>query len=671
MVAASDDVVCGKKIEVHLISGLVMNSRIRPSKAKCFARSLVADYWIYVLCGLAIGFTIWTRSFIPFKYLTWSFAIFFAVALWFDLTQPSPSSQRAKFARHLIPAGLLLLGVLSMLFALFEAWENHYVSWWSAGPLLPYSDAGGYVNGARSLLTFGRLGEWAGRRPLGICLMSAVLGLADQNYQAALIFVALLAGLSTFFAAQETWRAGGLSPAVIYVIFCYFSMRQWLPLFLTETPGFIFGSISFTFLLAGFRLRSFLRTLYGFGFLILAITTRGGAMLVIPFLALYLLYYFSRNFRDAFRKGIAIAAVGGALLALSPLLVMRLAPAGTEYQGNLSYTLYGLAAGGKGWSYVLREHPELDKIPTDGEKARYIYSLFRKRVSEDPSLFLTTLLRNFDAAILNFPRVFYGMMSPLPPAIPGALALVALGLLAIPALRRESPWTFLLPVAIGVVLSAPFLTDAAGRVFAATMPLHAALAASAIPLAICFRRQLRKRSRVTSESSVVQTTDPLPSSAEGTSPPPWVELGFAALLFGAVTVFPLIASLRPVPNSILSWSQSKGEGFRKEVVFYYNPGAGTLLGSQRHVTGVMNAPVTAVTANPMFERELSAANHLAEGDYLYHAFFLQEPDYGNILVRFNGVPNVRPGYLKVVVRLLEKGGGGFFYVADSFTPVDP
>ena len=143
------------------------------------------------------------------------------------------------------------------------------------------------------------------------------------------------------------------------------------------------------------------------------------------------------------------------------------------------------------------------------------------------------------------------------------------------------------------------------------------------------------------------------------------------MLFGAVTVFPLIASLRPVPSSILSWSQSKVEGSRKEVVFYYNPGAGILLGNQRHVAGVMNAPVTAVTANPGLARELRAADHLAEGDYLYHAFLLQEPEYGNILVRFNGVPDVRPGYLKVVVLLLEEGGGSFFYVADSFTPVDP
>jgi hypothetical protein len=85
----------------------------------------------------------------------------------------------------------------------------------------------------------------------------------------------------------------------------------------------------------------------------------------------------------------------------------------------------------------------------------------------------------------------------------------------------------------------------------------------------------------------------------------------------------------------------------------------------------MNVPVEAALTAPMFARELRPENYLAAGHYLYHAFFLQEPQYGNVFVRFASVPEVKPGYLKVMVRLLEAKDGNFLYAADNYTRVDP
>ena len=620
----------------------------------------------FLLASLAVGLVVWTRFFVTWKYMAWLFAILFAVGLLFDWKH-SAWGEQEKGEQHLISVGWFLLGVLPMLFSLFEAWANYYVHLWSAGPLLPYSDAGGYVNGAKWLWTFGQLGEWAARRPLGICLMSAALGVTGQNYQTALILLSLLAGISTFFAARETWRAGGPAAAILYVSLCYFAMRQWLPLFLTETPGYILGSIGYTFLLSGFRLGFFRRALFGFGFLILAVTARAGAMFAMPLLAVYLIYYFHRNFRDTFRKSIAIAAVTGALLALSPLLVMRLAPSGTAYQGSLSYTLYGIAVGGN-WTSVSVDHPEINQMTSDGEKARYVYSLFRKKISEQPSLFFSTLLRNCFAAIRNSDEVFFGLMRPVPPAFPGILALIAFCMSILPALRRQGPWVVLVPIAIGVLLSAPFLVDGGLRVFAATVPFQAALAAGAIPLTILMLQRLRLRmAPIAQKGGAVG-----PAEVQNTTATfPWAESAFAILILATVSIFPLIASVRPVSPALLLWSQAKEKGSRKEVVFYYTPGSGILLGHEQRRAGVMNVAVQSVAYAPMFGRELRAPEHFAAGDYLYHAFFLQEPEYGNVFVRFRSVPEVQPGYLKVLVSLLEERDGSFLYVAENYTRVDP
>jgi hypothetical protein len=627
------------------------HSRTGPS-----LRPALASFGGLLVCCLIVALVVVTRFFILWEIIALLFTLLFAVGLSFDLTR-STLLRHPIIERNLLPAGLLLLAVLSMLSSLFEAWAQHYVFYGSAGCLLPYSDASNYVNGAKCLLTFGKLDEFTARRPLGTCLMSAVLELTGQNYQWALILLTVLAGISTFLAAYETWRAGGVAPAVLQLALCYFAMRLWLPLFLSETPGYILGSMSYTFLLAGFRLRSFPRALCGFGFLILALTARAGAMFVIPLVALYAIYFFGSNFRDALKKCLQVAGVGGALLVLSPLLDMRLAPASSGYQGNFSYSLYGIAAGGKGWTYVSVEHPEVESITSDGEKSRYIYALFWKKVTLEPGLFFSTLARSFLAGVIHFHRVLYGLIWPIPPTIPGVFAVVACCLLVLPARRRSGPWAFLLPVFIGGLISAPFLGDAGPRAFAATFPFQAGLAACAIPLVMNLVRKLREQVDQQERRNDVGFL--------------WAEAGFAAFLFASVSLFPLLMSLKPVPEAVLSWSRDNAAGFPKEVVFYFNPASGILLGNQQRVSGVMNVPVQSVVYSPAFGKELHAADHLAAGDYLYHAFFLQESERGNIFVQFNKLPSVKPGYLKVVVRLLEMHRGAFLYHAESFTPVDP
>jgi hypothetical protein len=617
--------------------------------------------WTFAI--LLLGFTLWTRTYIPQRYVLISLGGLFLGGVVFDLKPGLWGKDTA--IRDIIPAVLCMACLLPMLWFLYEAWEHEFVTWWSAGPLLPYSDAAGYLNGAKCLLTFGQLGEYGSFRPMGTFLFAFVLGITNQNYQSALILLAILAGLATYFAVRETWFAGGLAAALLYLCFCQLVIFEWLPIFMTETPGYIFASTSYAFLLRGFRQRSFGNALLGLGFLIIALTARAGAMFAIPFLGIYLIYFFSRGRADAIGKSLAVAAVVGLFMASAPLLLLRIGPSEAQYQGPLAYTLYGIAAGGKGWDYIFQEHPELWQIASNGERTRYAYSLFWERVNADPTTFFATLFDAFLFALEKAAPVFYGLVKFLPSLVPAILALLAFIFLVPSTLKRQGPWAFLPPVAIAILLSSPFLFDSGFRIYMATIPFHLGLAANAVALLFDRIRTVRSRSRnfAASGMEVVEQRD-----TKSISPSwEWSLTGFAILLLAAVSLFPLAASLRG--NSIFNRLRNPSTVSQDEVIIHYNPGSGTLIEEKSPVPGVMSTSFQAIMRSPYFAPHLSLQRHMVSGDYLYHALFLpNRADKAYIL--FDRLPDLRPGYLRVKIRLLENQKEAFLYRAESFVRFD-
>jgi hypothetical protein len=238
-------------------------------------------------------------------------------------------------------------------------------------------------------------------------------------------------------------------------------------------------------------------------------------------------------------------------------------------------------------------------------------------------------------------------------------------LFIVPAVRRQEPWGFLLPVAFGVLLSAPFLRDGGLRVLIATLPCHVGLAVSAVAFVVT------RMGRGTKTTTDLQASEVDRRTARRGAVFSWDEGAFAALLLIAVVITPLLLSLRPIAPSVRSWAQRTGEGAAKEVIFYYNPASGILLGDEEATDGVMVVPVASVTSTPMFGSDLRAAAHLRSGHYLYQAFFLQEPEHPNVVVRFNGIPEGGPGFLKVTLALLEERDDCSLYAADTHTRLQP
>ncbi|MGH8562307.1 MAG: hypothetical protein ACRES4_10115, partial [Nevskiales bacterium] len=140
--------------------------------------------------------------------------------------------------------------------------------------------------------------------------------------------------------------------------------------------------------------------------------------------------------------------------------------------------LYGLIVGNKGWLQVRLDHPELLGLG-ETEAARQIYQLAFEAFVADPLRAVTGALRAWRQYFSYTWRGIFGF-------IPGhearliAIILSSLGLAYCLRHWREMPYSMILAMVVGVVLSVPFvppIDSDSMRIYAATIPLTALLVA--------------------------------------------------------------------------------------------------------------------------------------------------------------------------------------------------
>ncbi len=347
------------------------------------------------------------------------------------------------------------------------------------GNILPYNDAAGYFEGSQSLLEFGRLDEWCSRRPAAVIFNAVLYALAGRDLLTFYTLMAIVLTSVLTFAASEILWAWGMAAAVCFstIVLGYYSDKAGV--FMTEGPGLVMGVIGVGVLVRGFSRNSFPLSAVGFYALTLALLTRAGALFALPLIVVQVLFSHHQSAKGT-RSNIVQLGVGFIIFFGLIYAAQRLVTSpNATFQGNFSYTLYGLASGGKGWEYVLHEHAAELRGLTDGQEARKVYELALAKIHADPSLLLSTLWKTFTTTLANPVPSLY-------PITPGFSADVwflpfTFGWLTLLIARplRKHPG-FLWFGTFGVILSIPFLPDGGPRVFAATMPLVAALPAFAL-----------------------------------------------------------------------------------------------------------------------------------------------------------------------------------------------
>lgn len=192
-------------------------------------------------------------------------------------------------------------------------------------------------------------------RPLYPGLLALFMWMFDANIQVALALFCFLTALAIFMLALEIREiAGPYSAALSTVVLFYFSL-SYIGRVHTENLGLIFGALGLALLLRGARENSVSTLAFGALALSMGLNARAGAFFVLPFLV-----YWGWTKREIFGWKLPLILLGSISIGflVNSYLMYGFAVEGRVTFSNFWYSLYGLAAGYKGWAYIFTVHPE-------------------------------------------------------------------------------------------------------------------------------------------------------------------------------------------------------------------------------------------------------------------------------------------------------------------------
>jgi len=254
---------------------------------------------------------------------------------------------------------------------------------------------------------------------------------------------------------------------------------------MSENLGLPLGTLGFILIWRGTANQKNILVWLGMFVTTLALNARAGAFFTLPLLLLW----GGRAFREAGRKFslrffmICLLFVFAGFAVNLILLRLLAAPSGVPFS-NFSYTLYGLASGGKSWHDVFEIHPELLAL-REPEQSRTIYRMALDLIREDPTLLVKGAFFNWSMLFSNSWYSAYSFVSGENRTVGyvvqwGIFLLCALGFLKW-FIDIDDAFVGLVGIsAIGVLISVPFLppTDAYRmRPYAASMIIFGLLAA--------------------------------------------------------------------------------------------------------------------------------------------------------------------------------------------------
>ncbi len=390
-----------------------------------------------------------------------------------------------------------------------NAWQDGRGGYFALGGLLPWSDASNYYAGAVEIDEYGRMDDWNKRRPLNATINSLKL-FVGRNLEGWIGVNAVLMALGLSLAAREvSLRMGYCAAAAFMAIVCGHGPGFWATT-MSETNGHFLGLLATAVLLAAVRMRDHRWCLTAVFAFTIALDSRAGAFLVLPFLWPWCAVSFADTMRR--RVQIAAAAVLVTVLGFLPAkgYASLLAEGRSASHANFSWTLYGLADGNKGWREVFADYPQIKKMD-ERQRADFVYARAFDRIRRDPGRFLAVLCKS-TATFVRYLGAYVNLSTTF-----AAAALI----LCLLSWRDPLSWLIMAGLA-GTIASAPLLMlDGGSRVFAATVPVTAlagalvigALAVALVAVLTSLVRRGESSPATTENSSEVSRQQWVPATA--------------------------------------------------------------------------------------------------------------------------------------------------------------
>lgn len=350
--------------------------------------------------------------------------------------------------------------------------------------IIPLVDAGSYYIDALGLINGSKFSIFSARRPLFPGFLAVLLSITNHNLMASLAILTAITGIACYFMAKEIQRTHGAEAAVFVLIILFLFYRIHSGTSMTENLGVTLGALGFSLLWRGTSNRDMVYIWAGLATTTLALNARSGAFFILPMLIIWFGWIFRKNNWISWKVILitASAVIFGFTLNLVVTKIITV-PSGVPF-ANFSYTLFGLASGGKSWVYIFEVHPEVLHLQ-EPEQSKMIYRLAFEAIKQNPLLILQGAFFNWKMLFSNSWYNVYAYVGGENWTI-NVVARWVMYILCITGIyswfqNRSDPLAGLVMVsALGIFMSAPFLppTDAYRmRPYAASIVILAALPA--------------------------------------------------------------------------------------------------------------------------------------------------------------------------------------------------
>lgn len=328
------------------------------------------------------------------------------------------------------------------------------------GGVIPMFNSANYYTDALRLLAGYEFSEDSSRRPLFTAFLGFLLWLARQDSFQALTLLTLLVALACFLLAKEIHRTHGPLIAVFVLVIVFIYYRYHSGVVRTENLGILFGALGTAAIWRGISRSRLIAFAAGVFLTSLGMVARAGAFFILPLLVLWGAFLFRQPGKMvSWRFGIIGTTAVLLAFVANGLITRSFGASDVVPFGNFSYSLYGLASGGKSWAHVLQTNPEAGYLE--------IYRLSFELILKQPGLFLKGVLFNYR---MFFSNTDYGLFSYMrgEGSIAATLSYWILLGLSIAGMgnwfaqRRDPYLGFVMVSTTGLLLSVPFLppTDA-------------------------------------------------------------------------------------------------------------------------------------------------------------------------------------------------------------------
>lgn len=385
----------------------------------------------------------------------------------------------------------ILIPTLSCLTLLF-AWHGWKANWSAIAGVIPISDAASYYESAQTFLREAYLDVSGQRRPLSTAMTSLWLYLSGDHFKLCLLLQALCFAAVAFLAAAAVAVLHGIRAGWVFFALLLVFAEPYLPTMMTESNGIIFGILALSMLLFGLNRGRFPFYCLGAFFLAIGLAIRPSALFVLPCVVIAGAVIFGGSRLRILGVAIVLSGVVSLPTGIAIAMNKTMGHGDGTLNDNLSYTIYGLVAGGKGWEQYHKENPHaLDGLPA-GERSRIVLQAARQHFADQPLDLARGILKGqIFGPLQSFAQLarlaFLGAAGdPLRLVAPAEITAVSVFfacILAVQWARRRRTvapnrsWrVFFLWLLLGYLLSIPFYyRDGGLRVHAAVFPAIAYL----------------------------------------------------------------------------------------------------------------------------------------------------------------------------------------------------